>query len=65
VNRRRAETAGGAPPSGPRPPPARGLDTPENVAAFIAWLLLECPGDEFGAQDWDVQDPSHHARWMR
>ena len=57
----RAETApaGGA----GRPPPAAGLDAPENVAAFFAWLLFDCPADEFVSKDWDIQDAAHHARW--
>ena len=46
-----------------RPPPATGLDAPANVAAFFAWLLFECPADDYGAKDWDIQDSAHHAQW--
>ena len=48
-----------------RPPPARGLDNPANVAAFIAWLLTECPAGEFATRDWDIQDASHHRHWCK
>lgn len=46
-----------------RPPPIEGLDAPENVARFFAFLLLETAADEFGARDWDIRDPAHHDRW--
>ena len=55
----------GSPSPSPRPPPDRGLDAPSNVAAFLNYLLFDCPDDDFGAKDHDIQDPEHHARWAR
>ena len=45
------------------PPPATALDTPENCAVFLAWLLLETAADEFSASEWDIRDAAHQARW--
>ncbi|CAJ1351806.1 unnamed protein product, partial [Effrenium voratum] len=38
---------------GPQAPP-KGLDHPENVAAFLSWLLLEVPPAEFGGREWNI-----------
>ncbi len=51
-----AAAPGSAPPSG-------SLDTPENVAAFLSFLLTRSGDDEFGAEEWDIRDASHHHRW--
>lgn len=53
-----AGAAGSAPPSG-------SLDTPENVAAFLSFLLTSSGDDEFCAEEWDIRDASHHHRWTR
>ena len=45
------------------PPPVEGLNSPENVARFFAFLLLETDDDEFGEKDWDIRDEAHHGRW--
>ena len=45
------------------PPPVDGLNSPENVARFCAFLLLETSDDEFGEKDWDIRDEAHHGRW--
>ena len=45
------------------PPPVDGLNSPENVARFFAFLLLETSDDEFGEKDWDIRDEAHHGRW--
>ena len=45
------------------PPPVDGLNSPENVARFFAFLLLETSDDEFGERDWDIRDEAHHGRW--
>ena len=47
------------------PPPVEGLNSPENVARFFAFLLLETGDDEFGEKDWDIRDAAHHGRWAR
>ena len=45
------------------PPPVDGLNSPENVARFFAFLLWETSDDEFGERDWDIRDEAHHGRW--
>ena len=45
------------------PPPAGALDSPENCAVFLSWLLLDAPEEEFSASEWDSRDAAHHARW--
>ena len=45
------------------PPPVDGLNSPENVARFFAFLLTETSDDEFGEKDWDIRDEAHHGRW--
>jgi len=47
------------------PPPKDALDTPENVARFIWWLLDKVPAEEFAAEEWDIRDEAHHARWTK
>ena len=49
----------------PQPPPTAGLDTCENVAFFLAWLLngADVSAQEFSASEWDSRDNVHHARW--
>ncbi|CAJ1370869.1 unnamed protein product [Effrenium voratum] len=49
---------------GPQAPP-KGLDHPENVAAFLSWLLLEVPPAEFGGREWNIGDPEHQKMWFR
>ena len=46
-------------------PPAEGLDSAQNCAAFLVWLLTspDVDGEQFSAKEWDIRDPSHHARW--
>ena len=58
-----ATPAGGPTVGGP--PPVDGLNSPENVARFFAFLLLETSDDEFGEKDWDIRDEAHHGRWAR
>ena len=43
--------------------PVDGLNSPENVARFFAFLLFDTNDDEFGEQDWDIRDEAHHGRW--
>ena len=41
------------------------LLSPETVAVFLAWLLLEVSPEQYVAQEWDIYDTSHHASWLR
>ena len=43
--------------------PVDGLNSPENVARFFAFLVLDTNDDEFGEKDWDIRDEAHHGRW--
>ena len=43
--------------------PVEGLNSPENVARFFAFLLFDTNDDEFGEKDWDIRDAAHHGRW--
>ena len=45
--------------------PVEGLNSPENVARFFAFLLFDTNDDEFGERDWDIRDEAHHGRWAR
>lgn len=47
------------------PPPAGSLDTPENAAAFIAWLLMDMGGEEYVAAEHDIRDKKLHHRWCK
>ena len=59
------EEAGGGDGSigGGAPPPAAALDTPENVAVFLSFLLTRTEDEEFAATEWDIRDVAHQARW--
>jgi len=48
----------------PAPPPGGALDRPENVAQFLAWLLLDVQADEFGGREWDIHDQASQQRWL-
>jgi len=48
----------------PTAPPQQLLDSPDNVAAFLAWLLLEVKAVEFGGREWDINDPESQQRWL-
>ncbi len=39
------------------------LLTPQTVAAFLCYLLLEVADDEFSGSEWDIYDRSHHHHW--
>ena len=56
-----------ATPAGGATSPAQvdGLNSPENVARFFAFLLFDTNDDEFGEKDWDIRDEAHHGRWAR
>jgi len=41
------------------------LLTPDVVASFLSWLLLDVSRDEYIAQEWDIYETTHHASWLR
>jgi benzil reductase ((S)-benzoin forming) len=40
------------------------LVSPETVAAFLTWLLLDINKDRYVSHEWDIYDASHHAEWL-
>lgn len=40
------------------------LVSPETVARFLAWLLLDVDPMTYVAQEWDIYDKSHHPSWL-
>jgi benzil reductase ((S)-benzoin forming) len=40
------------------------LLTPETVALFLCWLLLDVAKEKFISQEWDIYDSSHHQSWL-
>jgi benzil reductase ((S)-benzoin forming) len=41
------------------------LVSPEMVAKFISWLLLEVDSIRFNEQEWDIYDTTHHHEWAQ
>jgi benzil reductase ((S)-benzoin forming) len=41
------------------------LITPETVASFLAWLLLDINQTRYMIQEWDIYDTSHHEEWLK
>lgn len=41
------------------------LITPETVALFLTWLLLDIDEKEFASQEWDIYDRAHHFAWLK
>jgi benzil reductase ((S)-benzoin forming) len=39
------------------------LRSPEEVAAFAAWVLLETTASDFAAHEWDIGDAAHLSRY--
>jgi gluconate 5-dehydrogenase len=39
------------------------IASPDAIARFATWLLLDVPTDRFTATDWDVRDRAHHEHW--
>lgn len=39
------------------------LGNPEDVARFLAWLLLETEPETYAAEEWDIRDQPHDAPW--
>lgn len=42
----------------------RLLLSPETVALFLCWLLLDLDHDQFISKEWDIYDKQHHAHWL-
>lgn len=40
------------------------LLSPETVALFLCWLLLDVERIEYQSKEWDIYDKSHHSRWL-
>ena len=40
------------------------LISPETVALFLCWLLLDTDASEYVASEWDIYDENHHHRWL-
>jgi benzil reductase ((S)-benzoin forming) len=41
------------------------LITPDTVASFLAWLLLNVDKTRYVSQEWDIYDASHHVEWLK
>ncbi len=40
------------------------LITPETVALFLAWLLLDVEKGRYESKEWDIYDKTHHHEWL-
>lgn len=43
---------------------ANRLISPETVAAFLCWLLLDTDKAIFSSKAWDIYDTTHHPAWL-
>lgn len=41
------------------------LITPETLAEFLIWLLLDTDAITYSSQEWDIYDTSHHIHWLK
>lgn len=41
------------------------LLTPQAVALFLSWLLLDTTQADYVSQEWDIYDGKHHALWLK
>ncbi|TAL66534.1 MAG: SDR family NAD(P)-dependent oxidoreductase [Legionella sp.] len=41
------------------------LITPETVAEFLCWLLLDVDNETYVSKEWDIYDSSHHIKWLK
>ena len=41
------------------------LITPDTVASFLTWLLLNIDKTRYVSQEWDIYDTSHHVEWLK
>lgn len=40
------------------------ITTPETVADFATWLLLDVDAGRYSTTDWDIRHPEHHPEWL-
>jgi benzil reductase ((S)-benzoin forming) len=40
------------------------LISPQTVAAFLCWLLLDIDSSLYSSKEWDIYDTSHHNAWL-
>ncbi len=40
------------------------LLSPETVALFLCWLLLDIETSRYTSKEWDIYETSHHASWL-
>lgn len=40
------------------------LISPNTVAMFLAWLLLDVETSRFVEKEWDIYDTTHHSEWL-
>jgi benzil reductase ((S)-benzoin forming) len=41
------------------------LLSPETVAKFLSWLLLNVDNEKFSTSEWDIYDSTHHNEWAK
>jgi len=41
------------------------LISPETVAEFLVWLLLDIDNETYVSREWDIYDTTHHTAWLK
>ncbi|ARM34828.1 SDR family NAD(P)-dependent oxidoreductase [Legionella longbeachae] len=41
------------------------LISPETVAEFLTWLLLDIDKNTYASKEWDIYDTEHHPAWLK
>lgn len=41
------------------------LISPETVAEFLAWLLIDVDRETYRSKEWDIYDTTHHPAWLK
>lgn len=41
------------------------LLSPDTVALFLCWLLMDVEPSDYVSKEWDIYDRSHHASWLQ
>ncbi|HAT2123057.1 TPA: SDR family NAD(P)-dependent oxidoreductase [Legionella pneumophila] len=41
------------------------LISPETVAEFFIWLLLDIDNETYVSKEWDIYDTTHHSAWLK
>lgn len=39
--------------------------SPEKIAVFAAWLMLDVETTRFAATEWDIRKTDHHSEWLK